>query len=116
MAKISERAIQMKANFMRLHDEGKTLTEIAEIYSLSRWTVYDHLQSIADENKDKVSSRDDLLERPHKTHELKNATLRMSREHVDIEEIRGLASDILSNIDKIVSKVDTILKEENIEH
>ena len=60
MERVSERVVRMKQNFMRLHNEGKTIKEIAEIYNLHYTTVYDYLQEIADANN---MTRTDLLTR-----------------------------------------------------
>ena len=104
---VSERVIQMKANFMRLHNEGKSIKEIAKAYSLCNWSVYHHLQKIADDNG---VTRDSLLSVVQKPKQVKNVTCNTQHSHVDIEEIRTCTSDILKNIENIVSILDTILE------
>ena len=48
--KASERVNLMKENFMRLHEEGKTIKEIANDFGITDRAVYLNLQSIADAN------------------------------------------------------------------
>lgn len=58
-ARNNERTIQMMANFMQLHNQGFSIPEIAEKYSLHQITVYRHLQEIADKNG---TTREELLQ------------------------------------------------------
>lgn len=60
----SERVVQMKANFMELHEAGLTIQEIADKFHLSRATMYRHLEAIALENG---VTRESLLQQVHQT-------------------------------------------------
>lgn len=62
----NERTLQMQQNYVRLHNEGLSPIEIAKVYDLSAWTVYNALQEIADEAG---VSRESLLARPHAEHQ-----------------------------------------------
>ena len=58
----NERTLQMMKNFIKHHDEGMGIPEIATKYDLSSWTVYQCLAEIA---ADAGVSRESLLEVPH---------------------------------------------------
>lgn len=64
MAAESERVVQMKANFMKLHQEGWSIAEIADKFNLCTRTVYYHLDTIASQHGLK---RENLLRQVHKT-------------------------------------------------
>ena len=59
-----ERTLQMKREYMKLHDEGYSPREIAKKFGLSDVTVYRYLGEIAEENG---VTRESLLEIPHAT-------------------------------------------------
>ena len=61
----------MLRQFPKLRAENKSIQEIANIFGLSKKTVYEYLQEIADSMG---VSRDDLLYEVQKTHDVKNAT------------------------------------------
>mgnify|MGYP000293687015 FL=1 len=50
MANKSIRMEELKKNFMKHHEEGKTIKEISELYNVSTRHIYNSLQDIADEN------------------------------------------------------------------
>ena len=56
----SERVKVMKENFIDLHNEGLSISEIAARFKLSGSTVYRYLDEIAKENG---TSREDLLQK-----------------------------------------------------
>lgn len=56
----SERVKVMKENFIDLHNEGPSISEIAARFKLSGSTVYRYLDEIAKENG---TSREDLLQK-----------------------------------------------------
>lgn len=62
----NERTLQMMQNYVRLHADGLSPIEIAKVYDLSAWTVYNALQEIADKAG---VSRESLLARPHSEHQ-----------------------------------------------
>ena len=97
----NERTLQMMKNYVRLHDEGHSLAEIAKMYSLSARTVYYVLQEIADEAG---VSRESLLKAPHSKHQ---PIERISEplKPIDIDMLRGRlqnALDILSEFREMV--------------
>ncbi len=58
----NERTLQMMQNYMILRKEGKSNLEIAKMFDLSPWTVYNALQEIADKAG---VTRESLLTQPH---------------------------------------------------
>lgn len=80
-----ERTLKMKNNYVRLWQEGRTVSEIAELYDLSSRAVYRHLQDIADENG---FTREELLSRPHKAHQ---PFVHISKPliPIDVDSLRG---------------------------
>ena len=61
MAKTNERTLKMMESFIRLHEEGLSVAEIAKQFNLSETTVYSKLGEIA---KKAGVSRESLLEKP----------------------------------------------------
>lgn len=104
----SERTKKLIGGFMDLHNDGKTIKEIANHYNLSVWTVYNNLQTIADNNG---VARDTLLEKVHKHHELKHST-NPKHEPIDIEKLHQNFSDIHDNVSNIIESIEKVLKEE----
>lgn len=62
----NERTLQMMQNYVRLHAEGLSPSEIAKRYNLSTRNVYYVLQEIADKAG---VSRESLLKTPHSEHQ-----------------------------------------------
>ena len=61
----SKRTILMQENFIKLHNEGYSIPEIAKKYELTPSSVYKNLQKIADKEGVK---RQSLLNIVHKQH------------------------------------------------
>ena len=99
---LAERTKQMIQEFYSHHQDGKTIPEIAQIYSISEQTVYNHLQTIAENNG---VSRDSLLEVVPKPYE-KNMSIRAPKEHVNPNELRQDFVDTLNGINSIIKKID----------
>lgn len=106
MAVVSERVLRMKQDFMRLHEEGYSIPEIAELYNLSGRTVYRHLQEIAEENGVK---REDLLKvvRVYKVERF--WTNHASQVKVDVEELNDGFDKAKSTVGSLISMIDTML-------
>jgi len=109
MAKVSERVRRMMAEFIKRHNEGYTIPQIAKIYNLDSSTIYLHLQEIADANG---VERRELLERP------RNATTESfwqeeeRKVRVDVEALKNGFSDVKSSIQGICNKIDKLLSQE----
>lgn len=113
MMQTSERTKKMKENFMSLREKGLSFEKIASRFDLSSATIYGNLQAIAHENG---VSRASLLYFPHKKHNVSNYhTISQELSSVDIEEVRTLFSNTIENCTKLISAIDNILKEEEIE-
>lgn len=110
-AKTSERVKLMKQGFLELRNAGKSFSEIAEIYSISQRSIYDHLQEIANENG---LSREDLLYKIHKPHVISSSSknTKSVNNHLTPEELQQNFTDLLYITDHIISNIDQTLKNE----
>lgn len=106
--KKSMRTNIMIQNFMKYHNEGKTISEIAEACDVSIWTVYNNLDVIAKENG---ISRDSLLERVHRQHELKNGMVFTKHNNIDPKELKEDFQKVQENINKIIKQITQIIEE-----
>ncbi len=104
--KQSARVGEMMKNFLRLHNEGKDISEIAEMYHLSDQTVYLKLQEIA--NKEGIT-REELLSRPHKKHVVTKQ--RKVVKTIDSFELKKDFEELQRNIDKILVNIDEAVAE-----
>lgn len=107
--KSTERVIQMKQNFMRLHDEGKTIPEIAKIYNLNFSTVYKSLQEIADENG---TTREELLSQVHvgTSRNSKNYSTPKTPNTIDFKKLSESFDFVLAELNNLITDIDCILK------
>ena len=105
---ISESVRLMKENFMKLHTQGYTIPEIAEMYNLGRATVYEHLQEIDDANG---VSRESLLQQVKKPYK-QGAGSNYQRVHVDMEALNATFEEVAAGIQFISEELGKILKEE----
>ena len=107
--KSTERVIQMKQNFMRLHDEGKTIPEIAKIYHLNFSTVYKSLQEIADENG---TTREELLSQVHvgTSRNSKNYSTPKTPNTIDFKKLSKSFDFVLAELNNLITDIDCILK------
>lgn len=104
--KQSARVGQMMENFIRLHNEGKDISEIAEMFQLSSSTIYLKLQEIAD--KEGIT-REELLSRPHKKHVV--TMQRKVAKSIDICEFKKGFEDLQKDIDEILVNIDEAIAE-----
>lgn len=104
--KQSARVGEMMNNFLRLHNEGKDISEIAEMYHLSVRTVYLKLQEIADKEG---TTREGLLSRPHKKHIV--TMQRKVVKQIDSFELKKDFEELQRNIDKILVNIDEVIAE-----
>lgn len=110
-SKTSERMEQMKQGFLELRNAGKLFSEIAEVFGVSVWSIYDNLQEIADANG---LSREDLLYRIHKPHVMSSTSQKVKNvdKHLTVEELQKNFSDMLSITNYIISNIDKTLQSE----
>lgn len=109
MAKKSERVNRMRSNYIRLHEEGKSVPEIAKTFGISVKTVYRNLQSIADENN---VERDSLLNEPLKKKGSSNSHGGAKKYVDDVEEIKSTYNTLITQTEQLLSQIDNILHEE----
>lgn len=107
MANKSVRMAELKKNFMKHHEEGKTIKEIAELYNVSIRHIYNSLQDIADENN---VSRESLLKNIHKKHQPPQNI--KSAGQINPAEMNENFYGIINNAKIIIKKIDSILQEE----
>lgn len=105
----SERVLAMKKGFMKQHEKGETISEIAEHFNVSIWSIYDHLQEIADENG---VTRESLLQRVHKPHEISKINKAREREKINPEELLTKLNESHKNLVEAIETIDDILEKE----
>ena len=107
--KISEKVIQMKQNFMQLHNDGKSILEVAEIYNLDFSTVYSHLHEIAAENG---TTRVDLLSKVYvrRKARLKNNSTPNSPTAIDSDELSESFDSVFAELNNLITSIDCISK------
>ena len=101
----SERVKLMKQGFLEYRNAGKSFAEIAEIFGVSVWAIYDSLQEIADYYN---IPRESLLYRVHKPHVMGPTSQRSKSVNklLTPEELKKNFSDLLSITDYIISNID----------
>ena len=105
-----ERTKEMIRQFPKLRAENKSIQEIADIFGLSKKTVYEYLQEIAE---NMGVSRDDLLYEVQKKHDVCNATGRKAIEQVDTVELEQHFSAMIKEVDEIILSLDKMLQEDD---
>lgn len=103
MARTSQRTKDMKKNFMSHHEKGMNIAEIANLYSISGFTVYRSLQEIADING---VTRESLLKRVHSTH---SPFIKGKKEDLNFEEIQNLANTVKEEIKKTIDTINHVI-------
>lgn len=106
MKEREERIKEMINSFIKMRQEGKTISEIAVHYNLSTTIIYYHLQEIADING---VSRDELFDRVHKPHG-GGWKGRKPIEEVNVEELATDFSSMIKETANIVSLLDGFFK------
>lgn len=107
--KPTERVVRMKQNFMRLHDEGKTIPEIAKIYQLDLSTVYKYLQEIADENG---TTREELLSKVYvrTSSSSKDYSKPKTPNTIDFNKLSESFDSVLAELNNLITDIDCISK------
>lgn len=106
MARESERVRLMKENFMRLHNAGYSIVQIAEEYNLNKMTVYRHLQDIADTNK---VSRESLLQIVRSPSERAIQKEEERKTKVTVEGLREGFREVGERIDFLIEEISEVL-------
>ena len=104
MAYKTQRVQNVMNNFMSHHKEGYTIAEIADKYSVSKYTIYGILQEIADANG---VDRDSLLEKIHSPHV--RYGLQQSRELADFDETKALATKLHNRVNSLIQTINSAL-------
>ena len=97
---------------MELHEQGMTIAEIADHFHVSKFTIYDRLQEIADNNH---VDRESLLTRVHKPHEMEINISPGPRSYINPDELLenyktmiDISERILTDIKKVITEEETI--------
>ena len=108
MGKVSQRGKLVRENFMRLHNEGFTILEIANKYGISRFVIYKYLDEIAEKNG---VSRESLLQIPHKPHEI--SVPNGGKPYIlDTTEVKNLCFNVKSKVETLLSNIEAAAKGE----
>lgn len=106
---VSERVNLMMQGFMSMHESGMTIAEIANHFRISKFTIYDHLQEIADNNK---VDRESLLTVPHKEHERNISP--GPKSYINPEILLENYNSMISNTEMIIRDIRKVITEEEL--
>ena len=104
----SERVHVMKENFMRLHQAGYSIPEVAEMYNLASTTVYQHLGEIALANNVTRSSLLQVLRTPSER-AYRDERARVS---TSISEFQSKYAQLSDGLQGMMDTLGNILKED----
>lgn len=104
----TQRVKAMKENFMKYHNEGYTIPEIAEIFNVVPKTIYRCLDDIAKANG---VTRESLLQKaPYPPHITSKAAYQ--RDKVEIEELQKSFTNLEHDLTEVINQLETILTKE----
>ena len=111
-ARRSERVRKLiEGDFMKFHDEGLSISEIAEKVGVSKETIYDNLAHIAE----KVGvTRDSLLMHPGKGNKTSHVRSYSPKNKVDKEKFLSTLSSIDDEMNALSELMDSYIEEEVI--
>lgn len=103
-AKTSERTRMMMSQFMSLHNQGYSISQIAEKFNLSKPTIYKYLEQIAQQEG---VSRESLLQEIHTSpaYWLREE----QRVKIDIDQLSKNFIIAETALNKIISQIDLLL-------
>ena len=108
MKERSERVADMLKNYMKHRkEEHLSNIQIAEIYGLSKWTVYAYLEEIARLNN---CNREDLLDRD--VAQGNRANTGQERRYTKASEVNALIADTERLIETTRKEIDELLSQE----
>lgn len=103
MSRTTQRVEMLKKDFMKYHNNGYSIREIADVFQVDFSTVYNHLQEIADTHG---VTRESLLERVSSPH---TSSSSFRKDKTDVEELRNSFNKVVKDIDEVVTTIDKIL-------
>lgn len=106
MARESERVRLMKENFMRLHNAGYSIPQIAEQHNLDKMTVYRHLQEIADANSVTRESLLQIVKTPSERTLQRQEELKAK---VTVEGLRQGFKDVGEHIETLIGNIEEVI-------
>ena len=102
-SRTTQRVEMLKKDFMKYHNNGYSIREIADVFQVDFSTVYNHLQEIADTHG---VTRESLLERVSSPH---TSRLSLQRDKTDVRELKEGFAKIEKDIDEIIFSIEKIL-------
>ena len=105
--KINERTLNMKREYVRLHNEGYTPSEIAKKYDLSLSTIYKSLEEIA---RKAGVTRESLLERPIEADHSGRCLTYV--QPVNVSQIREHFTTAQKELENLIQEVEKVIKAE----
>ncbi len=109
----SERVNFLISNFMKFHNDGLSIAEIAKKSAVTTRTVYNYLQEIADKNS---VSRESLLEVVHKPHDVSKFGEHKKTPKIDEKVLINRYLEVIRTAENLLEEINTLIKqqEENI--
>lgn len=101
----TQRVKQLRNEFMRYHNDGYSIHEIAERFKVEETTVYNNLQAIADANG---VTRESLLQVVKKGGTSRHRAF--AKEVVDVEKLNIEFEKTNTDIQNVISYIDEILE------
>lgn len=102
----TERVKFYKRNFMRFHDEGYSIPEIAEKSNISYGHAYTLLQEIADANG---VSREELLKIKNRKKPQFGKSSKIATQFVNSAELAEEFDNTLKSVDNILEDIDRMI-------
>lgn len=109
MAKRSERVKYLIDNFIKFHNEGMSIPEIAEKSAVTTRTIYSYLQEIADQNG---VTRESLLEKVHKPHEVTKFGEHKKTPKIDGEALVNRYSEVIRTAEDLQQELRDLIKKQ----
>jgi len=102
----TQRVKALKENFMKYHNEGYTIPEIAKIFNVEYSTVYHKLDEIAKANG---VTRESLLKKapyPPKV----NSKAAYQKDKVDLEDLQKSFTNLTNDLSKVIDQLEIFLE------
>ncbi len=105
----TQRGQQLVENFMKHHEDGKSIAEIAKLYDVNLSTIYKfYLQEIAEKNG---VTRESLLYHPAKKAP-RNQPKRIILSQDEIREISKMAEKLIAETHTLIGTINNIMEVE----
>lgn len=99
----TQRVENLKKDFMKYHNDGYSIRDIADIFHVDFSTVYKHLQEIAETHG---VTRESLLKKPNSSY---SSRLSFQKDKTDVKELQNAFTKTVNDIDSVLTAIDKIL-------